>query len=206
MIPLRTWLVLPLLMPTAGNSLEPCTGGDDGYRQRFEELVAESIPEDFVFAADVFPAFDGEWSVRVVRYEDGFRVKLVQFEKSLWYAAHSTVGDTVKREFSGTTVGTSIHAAPVSSDFVAKLEVEWQFSIANIVEPYVLGFDGVSYRLRLPDDKCGKTWSPVPLHRDFLLVGIIDRLRDIALRESGRPDAEVEAVVSKVLDELRQMR
>ena len=206
MLQLRTLLILPLLLPADALTLEPCTGGDDDYRQRFEELTNQAIPEDFVLAADVFPAFDGEWSVRVVRYEDEFRVKLAQFEKSLWYAAHSTVGNTIKREFSGATVETSTHTAPVSSDFVAKLEDEWQFSIANSVEPYVLGLDGVSYRFRLPDDNCGITWSPVPLHRDFLLIGIIDRLRDIALRESGRPDAKVEAVVSKVLDELRQMR
>ena len=87
-----------------------------------------------------------------------------------------------------------------------KLADEWRYSIANSAESDWAGFDGVSYRFHLPDGSCGQTWSPSPLQRDFLLVGMIQRLKDIAIQESAVPNAELEAVVSKVLDELQRIR
>lgn len=167
-------------------TLEPCD--DDGALESYEAGVAEQIRRtlnaSFDLTVTVFPAFTPEWAVSLVEGRDGPEIVLSEFVESYWHSGWVDIDGNRRRwdpDAAHAPVATKHQKIPAA--IAERLRSVWDIALSGVraYEKTWAGLDGVTYKFRDGDGRCGSTWSPPEDTLPGRLVAIVEELRVLAI-------------------------
>lgn len=171
-------LCAPLV--SMADALEPCTSwGADNYRNTVTATIDSPYRDQTLVSFTEFPSFSWEWGIRVVDSEGRMRLRVVEFQESVWYSAYDeTESGYFEQDLSKPSYRRLIRETNLSTDTARLLQsiMDREVRDAKEKQGLTMGFDGTSY-LFVANDNCAQTWSPEQASRAGKLVQIFYDLR-----------------------------
>jgi len=166
----------------AADHLTPCTDLLSDYYTRVATLMSQAANADALWTVTVFPSRgQAEWSVRAIRLDDGYALRVVQFDRSLWNASWSVTPDNkFKRDPSTAQAETRALTRKISPRLFTELEAQIRQALQT-ARPYENPWDNIvldnpEVRFEAPGSMCAHTYHFDADTRIGKLVGVVLRL------------------------------
>jgi hypothetical protein len=160
------------------DGLAPCDKNAEGFVDEVARRIGDSQVGDAVVSFVALPAFDAEWGLQVIRDGEDFRLRSVQFKRSVWHGAYREVRpgyfqrdpDTVQPDPIVRLVSLSPELAGAVRDLVITEIAHADPSNAR------MGLDGEGFYF-YANGRCASTWSPDLATSPERLVDILENLK-----------------------------
>lgn len=171
-------LFVPL--PSMAGDLQPCASPPmDGYRETVLATIDAPYRNQTLVSFTEFPSFSSEWGIRIIERGKHMRLRVVEFQDSVWYSASKeTESGYFEQDLSSASYRRLIRDTALSADTARLLQsvVSGQVLSASAKEGLTMGFDGTTYIFGV-GDACAEIWSPEATSRAGKIIDVFNDLR-----------------------------
>ena len=149
----------------------------DCYYNSLDSILQARLGDNYLFRFTVMPSFNPEYAIQIESAEEQYYLKVISFDKNLWYAKDAT-GINIDECFVELKTELAEQVLYLSRQFVD-----------NKIDSVSVGstIDGDLYQFEINENgviSCGQIWEPAsdsPLNRFCLLCA---QLKDLCLTEN----------------------